>query len=867
MKILDFGLAKVRGVDAGGADLTAAGAMMGTPSYMAPEQWKDAARADIRADVYSLGCTLYFLLTGGPPFVGNWYGLLYKHQNEEPAPLDRVRPEVPAELAAVVARMMAKDPAARYQTPAEVVKALAPFVRPKAAAKPADDAPAPAISATEPSSRSEWESLGELSPAPAAVLEAARPPGRVRRWRWPAAACAAVLLTLFGAWAGGVLRVKTRDGTIELANLPPGADVEVDGARVTVTHRSETATVTLSGGGPHKLRVTHGGTEIHASDVTVTLGGEPVRVTVPAPPAAPAAPAPDAAAVAALTGKKPAPPADRVAALQRAAREGMKSDLASGKSADLTRVAKTFVTRAAAVEGADERFALLDLARDLTAQAGGLQGALDLCTRLDREFLVDPLPMKARTLRQVVRAGQSSDEPGLRTVIYTTGYEAIGSDHFALGRELAQLSAALRVPKDGPASQYQTRFLDEELARAEAAYARLPAAAKSATGATTDPAVNAARGRYVGLVKNDWVKAAEFLRAAGEPWRSLAEREEKWPGTAAGRVALGDQWWHAADTLPAAEAMEARRRARYWYLGGLAKMSPAEREEAAPRLQPRIDRVPRTPITLRIRLRGLSGFHWLRISADGVVTTNRGARKITGDIAVNHLHWNDQVSGHRNAGAGRLLPEWLDFSTAQLVRMANSKWGAVHLDASPDAVALTFWHSPGNERSDFDLILTFETAGYDLPSRFARQWDVSYYNWPEKSPPTADKARDALFAGNPADRLKASTINFVSDASPGDAWRPGAPPTQKVGAERYAMLATTTWHLPAGRYKVWMYVDDGARVLVGGKVVLDKWRTDGYFQGFSDEFRLSAGDHPVRVEYLQTTGLGLLQFKLARVGD
>src|SRR5581483_2447409 len=67
VKILDFGLAKVRGEGADDADLTGAGAAMGTPSYMAPEQWRHAAAADTRADIYSLGCTLYFLLTGGPP--------------------------------------------------------------------------------------------------------------------------------------------------------------------------------------------------------------------------------------------------------------------------------------------------------------------------------------------------------------------------------------------------------------------------------------------------------------------------------------------------------------------------------------------------------------------------------------------------------------------------------------------------------------------------------------------------------------------------------------------------------------------------------------------------------------------------------
>ena len=129
IKILDFGLAKVISGDDAGNDLTRDGSMMGTPDYMAPEQAVDAARADIRADVYSLGCTLYFLLTGRAPFSGGTaLQVIDKHRFSEPKPLCEVQPAVPPELAAVVAKMLAKNPAERYQTPAEVARAVRPFV-------------------------------------------------------------------------------------------------------------------------------------------------------------------------------------------------------------------------------------------------------------------------------------------------------------------------------------------------------------------------------------------------------------------------------------------------------------------------------------------------------------------------------------------------------------------------------------------------------------------------------------------------------------------------------------------------------------------------------------------------------------------
>ena len=110
--------------------LTTAGSVMGTPDYIAPEQARDAHSADIRADIYSLGCTLHFLLTGEPPFeADNVVAKLKAHAEQSPPALTTLRNDVPAELSQVVTRMMAKNPAERFQTPAAVAEALAPFAQ------------------------------------------------------------------------------------------------------------------------------------------------------------------------------------------------------------------------------------------------------------------------------------------------------------------------------------------------------------------------------------------------------------------------------------------------------------------------------------------------------------------------------------------------------------------------------------------------------------------------------------------------------------------------------------------------------------------------------------------------------------------
>jgi serine/threonine-protein kinase len=129
VKVLDLGLARFqhKADGRGLAPLTQDGqGMMGTPDYMAPEQALDLHAADTRADVYSLGCTLFYLLTGQPPFPGNTLAeKLMKHQQAEPPALERLRPEAAA-LAPAVRRMLAKNPEHRFQTPAELVAVLTP---------------------------------------------------------------------------------------------------------------------------------------------------------------------------------------------------------------------------------------------------------------------------------------------------------------------------------------------------------------------------------------------------------------------------------------------------------------------------------------------------------------------------------------------------------------------------------------------------------------------------------------------------------------------------------------------------------------------------------------------------------------------
>jgi hypothetical protein len=128
VKILDFGLAQFGRQTQDRPALTPVGVVVGTPAYLAPEQARDPHGADIRADLYSLGCTLYHLLAGQPPFLARTLlQQVLAHQDQAPRPLSELRADVPPALARLVERLLAKDPSQRLQTPAELAEALAPF--------------------------------------------------------------------------------------------------------------------------------------------------------------------------------------------------------------------------------------------------------------------------------------------------------------------------------------------------------------------------------------------------------------------------------------------------------------------------------------------------------------------------------------------------------------------------------------------------------------------------------------------------------------------------------------------------------------------------------------------------------------------
>jgi serine/threonine protein kinase len=247
---------------------------LGTPAYLAPEQWLNAHTVDIRADLYGLGCTLYHLLAGRPPFEGQ-DTLLQRHAHllERPTPIRELRPDVPLALADLVERLLAKDPAQRPALPSELAQALEPHAAgsslrhlPQASGKGSGGAVA-----------------GAATPG---LQHAAGLKRRHSFWKRHRLAVAVVLLaiTLFAA---AVLAIATDRGTLVIQTNEPDVAVLVkqDGKTVQIVDQKSGKEITLRSGA-YELALSGGkaGLKLSADRFVLTRGDREVVKVYLEPP-------------------------------------------------------------------------------------------------------------------------------------------------------------------------------------------------------------------------------------------------------------------------------------------------------------------------------------------------------------------------------------------------------------------------------------------------------------------------------------------------------------------------------------------------------------------------------------------------------
>jgi serine/threonine protein kinase len=275
VKILDFGLARFASEVGSHAGVTAEGMLLGSADYIAPEQIDDPHAADIRADIYSLGCTLYFLLAGRTPFPdGSVIQKLMAHREKTARPLSDFRADVPADLAKIVERMMAKDPAQRFSTPDEVARLLVPFADARTARTAAtrlDDPPFSDTSAPSAACHSFASSVGDQKSSGVVPGSGPRP-----RWPWTRIAAGLTMLPIVVAWLTLIVyRIQTPTGELVIETEDPNIEVIIkQGGRQVTIVAPKTKDRTELNAGSYELQLAgdHHGLSLSTHSVTLTRG-------------------------------------------------------------------------------------------------------------------------------------------------------------------------------------------------------------------------------------------------------------------------------------------------------------------------------------------------------------------------------------------------------------------------------------------------------------------------------------------------------------------------------------------------------------------------------------------------------------------
>jgi serine/threonine protein kinase len=196
-------------------------AILGTADYLSPEQALNSHDVDTRTDIYSLGTTLYFLLAGRPPFeVKAVSQKLLAHLTKAPTPVQELRPEIPKALAAIVDKMMAKNREHRYQTPAEVVVALAPWTETRIAPPPAQEMPQLSPAAQRAGSV-------EASPVRAGAARATRSARRKSKEQGTSLSHTGFDGQRARTEAATALAERGQPGRSSRSDLPPGSDTDL----------------------------------------------------------------------------------------------------------------------------------------------------------------------------------------------------------------------------------------------------------------------------------------------------------------------------------------------------------------------------------------------------------------------------------------------------------------------------------------------------------------------------------------------------------------------------------------------------------------------------------------------------------------
>ena len=373
------------------------------------------------------------------------------------------------------------------------------------------------------------------------------------------------------------------------------------------------------------------------------------------------------APLAVVTPRLAPPDASRVAEQEKAIQEAYRSELADGRAETRNRVARDLLQRSFSVNEPAPKMATLRVAATLAAEAGDPALVLDAVEVIGQHFLLDTLPLKVDLLvRASPHAGASAAAAALVEACLATGFSAIAQDAYPAAVKLAQLAQSSAQTAGSLHLARQAEFLGTEVARCQAGYESIKDAAAILRNRPQDPKASLEVGKFLCLVKNDWLGGLSLLAQGEDPaLKALALSElQRRPVDPAQQTALGDQWWNLAQSGPRGAF---QKRAKYWYLKALGNLAEPAKTARRHELAAKLDAVPFEYGEIQISS---------RVAAADVI-----------DIYSDELHWRSvglstdrkveyfllpisrrgETKTVRNTGVTRYLPDGVNFANARLI--------------------------------------------------------------------------------------------------------------------------------------------------------------------------------------------------------
>jgi serine/threonine protein kinase len=638
LKILDLGLARITGevADSSGVpepDLTHTGNIMGTIDYMSPEQAMDSRQADARSDIYSLGCTLHYLLAGRPPYREDTVmKRLAAHQQAGIPNLSTSRSDVPAALQAIFERMLAKDPAARIQSMSEVDAALdldvlavsLPAARPLPPSAPA--------SSVASSGVKEYESV--LLPGQSIL---GSKPARPRAIAAVVAGLAILLVATGYAFWGRDVREPDAPAPTDVGqavtgpladpfghaqNLPvadasampaptappvvpvqPSSLAGVDSPSAAAPMPGSSAITAPSAAAPVSER-TPPGAAVENPLPTAAAAVPPIVPPVAAagaPVAMPSAPTLSQPAVSTtispsqtikaepspptpeppLPARQPIPPVLAQADAERLLRELFKDHYALAKDADGKAVLAQKLWDQAQKNQDDPtaRYVMLQRSRDLAVEIANAGLVGQTVDALASSYDFDRWSEMAASFEGMVgKPHLPAANKGVAEAAVARVHEAQKANEFALSVRFADAALISARKARDPALLKQVIETNKRTLAARQQWDEYQAALAKLKSSADDEGANQTVGRYMCFVANDWPQGLPLLAKGNDgTLKELALASVPTPETPESLVELGDAWWNAAEKSKGKDKADLQIGAMRWYglaepnLSGLAK--------------------------------------------------------------------------------------------------------------------------------------------------------------------------------------------------------------------------------------------------------------------------------------------------------